>query len=90
MSRWPMVTLGALVRLSLDPHSVEPHRNYLIAGVYGFGRGMISRSPVLGISIAGRQLFRICAGQLIYSKLKAFEGAFAIVGERTDGYFCLK
>jgi type I restriction enzyme S subunit len=75
------------MELASDPHAVEPDAKYPIAGVYGFGRGMIQRAAVTGREIAASQLFRIRAGQLIYSRLKSFEGAYAIVSDEVDGYF---
>lgn len=48
---------------------------------------MIQRAAVAGREIAAAQLFRIRAGQFIYSRLKSFEGAYAIVSSEVDGYF---
>jgi type I restriction enzyme, S subunit len=87
MSCWLIVPLGEVMHLALDPYQVDPNESYPIAGVYGFGRGMLSREPIFGRDTAANQLFKIRSGQLIYSKLKAFEGAFAIVDSKTDGYF---
>ncbi len=84
---WESVPLGEVLRPALDPHPVDPIAKYPIAGVYGFGRGMIKRPPTTGQEIAAPQLFRIKAGQFIYSRLKSFEGAFAIVSEDVDGFF---
>ena len=41
MSSYPLVPLGGLLNLAPDPHEVDPDAKYPIAGVYGFGRGMI-------------------------------------------------
>ena len=87
MSSYPLVPLGGLLNLAPDPHEVDPDAKYPIAGVYGFGRGMIQRAAVAGREMAATQLFRIRAGQFIYSRLKSFEGAYAIVSPEVDGYF---
>lgn len=87
MTRWPAVPLGDLLTLNLDPRMLEPDCRYPIAGVYGFGRGIIRRPAILGQEISATQLFQIKSGQFIYSRLKSFEGAFAIVTEDADGYF---
>ena len=87
MSSFPLVPLGELLTSAPDPHGVDPDGKYPIAGIYGFGRGMIRRSPVIGREIAANRLFRIRAGQFIYSRLKSFEGAYAIVSPDADGYF---
>lgn len=84
---WAMVPLGEVLHPAFDPHAVDPVASYPIAGVYGFGRGMIKRPPTTGQEIAASQLFRIKSGQFIYSRLKSFEGAFAVVSDDVDGYF---
>lgn len=81
------VPLGELISLAPAPHTVLPEQRYPIAGIYGFGRGMIARGAVAGQEIAADQLFRIKSGQFIYSRLKSFEGAFAVVSDDVDGYF---
>jgi type I restriction enzyme S subunit len=87
MSRAPLVPLGELLTFAPDRHGVDPDGEYPIAGIYGFGRGMIQRTAVVGREMAANQLFRIRAGQFIYSRLKSFEGAYAIVPPGVDGYF---
>lgn len=82
-----MVPLREALTLSLDPHPVVADRIYPIEGVFGFGRGMIQRSPMLGYQITSEQLFRIRSGQFIYSRLKAFEGAFSLVTDLASGCF---
>ena len=86
--RWPTVALGEVLALSLDPERVDPRATYPTLGVYGFGRGVItSKPPVQGSEIAATVLHRVHAGQFIYSKLKAFEGAFAVVPREGDGRY---
>lgn len=87
MSSHPLVPLRELLTTAPDPQRVDPDGEYPIAGVYGFGRGMIQRGAVAGREIAATQLFRIREGQFIYSRLKSFEGAYAIVSPEVDGYF---
>jgi len=87
MPSFPLIPLGELLTYAPDPHGVEPDGEYPIAGIYGFGRGMIQRAAVAGREIAATQLFRIRAGQFVYSRLKSFEGAYAIVSPEVDGYF---
>jgi type I restriction enzyme S subunit len=84
---FPLVPLGEVITYAPDPHEVNPDGKYPIAGVYGFGRGMIQRAAVAGSEMAATQLFRIRAGQFIYSRLKSFEGAYSIVSAEVDGYF---
>jgi type I restriction enzyme, S subunit len=87
MPSFPLIPLGELLTYAPDPHGVEPDDEYPIAGIYGFGRGMIQRAAIMGREMAATQLFRIRAGQFVYSRLKSFEGAYAIVSPEVDGYF---
>jgi type I restriction enzyme S subunit len=85
---WPAVALGDVLTLTLAPQPVEPQKSYPTLGVYGFGRGVITNKPAVnGHEIAASTLFRVEPGQFIYSKLKAFEGAFAVVPEEAAGRF---
>lgn len=87
MSAPGLVPLRELLVEKSDPHVVDPETQYPIAGVYGFGRGMIQRPAVSGQEIAATNLFRIKKDQFIYSRLKSFEGAFALVTSEVDGYY---
>ena len=87
MPGFPLVPLGEVITYAPDPHEVNPDGKYPIAGVYGFGRGMIQRGAVAGREMAATQLFRIRAGQFVYSRLKSFEGAYSIVSPQVDGCF---
>lgn len=84
---WPLVRLGEVLQEVSDPVPVDPQMKYPLMGVYGFGRGAIDRPGVLGAEISASTLFRVHAGRFIYSKLKAFEGAFTIVPDYLDGRF---
>jgi type I restriction enzyme, S subunit len=81
------VALREILTLATDPVPVDPSESYPIAGVYGFGRGVFAREPIEGSSTSYRTLYRLHEGQLVISRLKAFEGAVAIVPRGLDGYF---
>jgi type I restriction enzyme, S subunit len=76
-----------MLTLDVDRVYVNPAATYPIAGVYGFGRGVFAREPITGAETAYRTLNRLRSGQLVMSRLKAFEGAIAIVPEELDGFF---
>lgn len=82
-----MVPLREVLTPAGEPHRVEPGRAYRIAGVFGFGRGVICRPPVTGAEMAADRLYRVRSRQIVYSRLKSFEGAFAIVPDEADGFF---
>ncbi len=86
-SRYPLRPLGDVLTLDLDQVPVEPSCSYDIAGVYSFGRGLFARGPLPGSDTSYHVLNRLHAGALVLSRLKAFEGAVAVVPESLDGHF---
>ncbi len=84
---WAMVPLGEVLRLALDPHSVDASRSYPNLGIYGFGRGVFQKAPIEGTNTSASTLYRVRAGQFIYSRLFAFEGAYALVPPELCGSY---
>ena len=60
---------------------------YPTIGILNAGRGVFQQPDLLGAKTSYKKLFRVRAGQVVYSKLKAFEGSIAIVPDEFDGYF---
>lgn len=87
MSRWRMVPLGDVLRPVQDAESVHPERNYPNLGIFGFGRGVFGKPDITGMDTSAKTLYRVRAGQFIYSRLFAFEGAYAVVPPDLDGCF---
>jgi type I restriction enzyme, S subunit len=87
MSEWPKVALGEVMRLDLVPHRVEPDTRYPNIGIYSFGRGTFAKPAIESATTSASTLYRITAGQVIYSRLFAFEGAYATVPAEHDGAF---
>lgn len=85
--RTPRRCLGDVLELELDQVEVEAAGEYNIAGVYSFGRGLFTRGPIAGSATSYKRLNRLHAGQLVLSRLKAFEGAIAVVPDDFDGWF---
>lgn len=81
------VALSEILKPTDDPCPVEPEGSYPIMGIYGFARGPITRPAVRGSEISATTLYRVRQGQLVYSRLKAFEGAYTVVPPELDGYF---
>ncbi|MGA5304557.1 restriction endonuclease subunit S [Nucisporomicrobium flavum] len=57
---------------------MEPTQTYPTVGVLNRGRGLLYRDPVAGRATAYKTLNRIGPGVLVYSRLKAFEGAITV------------
>ncbi|MBL8926555.1 MAG: hypothetical protein JNM77_09960 [Pseudonocardia sp.] len=60
---------------------------YSMAGVSGFGRGLILREPLLGAETKYSSLTPLGVGDVVYSKVKAFEGAITVVPPTGHGRF---
>lgn len=79
--------LGNVLRVAIDDETVQPDRDYPIAGVYGFGRGLFQRGPIRGDETSYQKLKRLVSGRLVMSRLKAFEGALAVIPAEFDGWY---
>jgi type I restriction enzyme S subunit len=64
---------------------VELDQIYEFAGVYSFGRGVFKSGRKSGMDFAYPRLTRIRAGEFVYPKLMAWEGALAVVPAECDG-----
>ena len=77
--------LSELLELDVDEFEVDPSTIYSQCGVYGKGRGMFLRGDLPGTETKYGRLRRVAAGQVVLSRLKAFEGAVAIVPDELAG-----
>jgi len=88
MSRvWPTVALKDVLYLNLDAVKVDPAASYPIAGVYSFGRGLLARSPILGMQTTYKVLHRLHKDDFVLSQLKGWEGALSRIPDTFDGWF---
>lgn len=85
-TEWRRLKLREVLSLALDQIDVDPNVEYPNVGVLSFGRGLFEKEPINGALTSAKKLFRIRAEQFLYSKLFAFEGAYASVPEQFDGY----
>jgi type I restriction enzyme S subunit len=84
---WKRAKLGEIITLKRDPVKVSADDIYPNLGLYSFGKGAFSKPPINGDTTSAATLYRVNAGQVIYSRLFAFEGAFALVPEDMNGWF---
>lgn len=71
----PMAEVAPLVR---RPVEIEPSQSYPELGVRSFGRGTFHKPALDGSKLTWQKLFLIQAGDLVFSNIKAWEGAFAV------------
>jgi type I restriction enzyme, S subunit len=77
--------MNQLVELRTPDVEVLGQEIYHFAGVYCFGRGVFRGPQRLGTETAYARLTRLRAGDFIYPKLMAWEGALGTVPNECDG-----
>ena len=77
----PMEQVAPLVRRPVD---VQPDQSYPELGVRSFGRGTFHKPALVGSQLTWQRLFRIHEGDLVFSNIKAWEGAFAVAEPEDD------
>jgi len=87
MSRYRSRPLGDGLELDVHHVSIQGERAYDIAGVYSFGRGLFSRASITAADTKYQTLNELRVGQFVLSRLKAFEGAVAVVAPKFAGHF---
>lgn len=85
MPDWPMVALGEIAPLLRRPVQIEPEQEYHEIGARSFGRGLFDKPTFKGAELTWEKLFRIEEGDLVFSNIKAWEGAFAVAQKAHHG-----
>ena len=80
----PMSEVAPLVRRQVV---VEPEASYPELGIRSFGKGTFHKPAVPGMELGNKRLFRIEAGDLLFSNVFAWEGAIAMAGPADAGRF---
>lgn len=84
---WRPGTIADIAALALDPAPVATDRSYPNVGILSYARGVFGKAPIDGAATSAKTLYRIRSGQFIYSRLFAFEGAYALVPDEFDCCF---
>jgi type I restriction enzyme S subunit len=84
---WRLVELGNSMVLTADARPISASQSYPNLGIYSYGRGVFGKPAIEGARTSAKLLNRVRAEQFIYSRLFAFEGAYAYVPEAFDGCF---
>lgn len=84
---WIRVPLRRVMNPASNVIAVDAKASYPNVGIYSFGRGLFPKPDIEGSKTSAKMLTRIHAGQFIYSRLFAFEGAYAYVPSAFDGFF---
>lgn len=81
---WRRIVLKDVLKQHIDLVDVQPDAMYPHLGVYSFAKGLFKKPPLLGENIMAKHLYRVRAGQFIYGRLNAYEGAFGLVHPDLD------
>ncbi len=84
---WRPTRLGDVLQQIRRSETVQPVKTYDLIGVRLDGAGPFLRETKTGDQISAGQLFRVAAGDFIYSRLFAWRGAFGTIGSRLDGKY---
>jgi type I restriction enzyme S subunit len=82
-----LTPMHELVRPRGHTVNVKADETYHFAGVYSFGRGVFRGQKKSGMDFAYKQLGQLKAGNFVYPKLMAWEGALGVVPHECDGLF---
>jgi type I restriction enzyme S subunit len=84
--RWRRVRFDEICERVERKLAIDDGREYCTVGVRWYGKGAFIRDRLVGADIARKQQWVIRAGDVVYNKLFAWKGAFAIADESVDGH----
>ncbi|WP_243288753.1 hypothetical protein [Geothrix terrae] len=87
ISGWRQRTIADIAAMALCPETVDINRSYPNVGILSYAKGIFGKAPIEGATTSAKTLYRIKSGQFIYSRLFAFEGAYALVPDKFDGCY---
>lgn len=87
MSQYPERALSEALAHTRQGAFVSTSGEYRLTGIYSFGKGLIARGSIQGSDTAYKTLTPLRTGQLVMSKLNAWEGALAVVTGDFDGTY---
>lgn len=80
----PMAEVAPLVRREVE---IDLEGAYPELGIRSFGKGTFHKPPLDGAEVGSKRLFRIEAGDLLFSNVFAWEGAIAVAQPEDTGRF---
>ena len=66
--------------------AIDPDENYTEFGVRSFYKGIFLRRKIPGSAFSWQELYRLCAGDIVFSNIMAWEKAIAVAGCQHDGW----
>ena len=78
----PMSKIAPITRRAV---AIAESEQYAELGIRCFGKGTFHKPALPGIDVGTKKLFRICAGDVMFSNVFAWEGAIAVAKSDDDG-----
>lgn len=85
MKRWPTMPLGDVAPIIRRPLKLDRNAKYREIGARSFGRGLFEKSEFVGAEATWEKPVLIAKGDLVFSNIKAWEGAISWATEAHDG-----
>lgn len=85
-SKWPLVPFSEIMHRVDRAFVIDDGVQYLRVGVRWYGMGAFIRDSAYGTEIRRKQQWRVEKGDVIYNKLFAWKGAFAVADESVHGH----
>jgi type I restriction enzyme S subunit len=82
----PQKLLAEVAPLNRRPVIVESAKTYPQVAVRSFGKGTFHREPLVGADVTWEKPFLVRCGDILFSNIKAWEGAIAVATESDDGF----
>jgi len=79
----PMKQIAPIHRRQVE---INLDETYFEIGVRSFGRGLFEKPTFKGIDLTWQQPFWMKAGDLLFSNIKAWEGAVGLIPKKYDGW----
>lgn len=79
------VSVGEILRRSFETVEVDPQQQYPMFGVRNRSRGAFDAGEMSGADTKYKTLSKAAEGDVVYLKLGAWEGAFAMIPRELDG-----
>lgn len=81
------IPLSQALESSSSREKIDPEASYDLLGVKWWGGGTFVREMKIGKEISSKTIFKVTAGDIIYSRLFAYRGSFAVVSPEHDGMY---
>lgn len=82
---YPRVRLSEVAQWAREPEEVSVSKTYAFAGVKSFGRGLFASATRRGGEFSYKSVQRLRAGDFVFPKLMAWEGALAMIPKKFEG-----